>query len=342
MKPGAPVITTTPPRPLVLIVDDSSPTRSVLRESARLRGYDVIEADDAAGAVQGMRNHRPDLVLLAAELRGTNGLATLHEMRDEDPSVVVVLLVTESERETVLKGLDLGAVNFLKKPVDPQEAAFLFNELFLAIEDEADIRQVLHLVARRRTRLTFPGTPAQLSRIVAFLGREVRNGYPGLRVPVTEIKLALYEALANAIEHGNLEIDFDAKTQALNRDEGFEPLLRERMANPRLARRRIHVEVDYLPDRVVYKVRDEGGGFRPEGYRNPAQLLNTSALHGRGLALIHHYMDKVAWNPRGNEIRMTKRIVERRRSRSRAQEPAATAGGQAPPEADGTPRSPGS
>jgi anti-sigma regulatory factor (Ser/Thr protein kinase) len=257
-------------------------------------------------------------------------------MREEDPAIVTVLLVLESERAAVERGLDLGAVNFLKKPLDPQEVAFLLNELFVAIQDEADLRQVLHLVEERRTRLTFPGTPTVLSRIVAYLGREVRNHYPGLRVPVTEIKLALYEALANAIEHGNLEIDFDQKTKALDQCEGLGHLVNHRLADPRLAARKVHLAVDYHPDRVVYRVRDEGAGFRPETYRARTTLLDTTALHGRGLALIHHYMDRVDWNPRGNEIRMTRKIVATPRGARRPRGATSPPPGSPPARADDT------
>jgi DNA-binding response OmpR family regulator len=299
-------------------VDVAPAVRATLREAARNRGYEVVEAEGYPEAVDAVRTHRPDLVLLAFPEDGPAGATTLQEIRDEDPSTVVVLLVDRARAADIGRFLDLGAVNVLAKPLDVREVEYLLNEMYLAIEEESDIRQVLHMVASRRTKLRFPGTPAHMGRIVAFLGREVRNGYPGLRVPVTEIKLALYEALANAIEHGNLEIDYDTKTRALDGEGGgLDSLVRGRMADPRLAKRKIWISVDYLPDRVVYRVRDEGAGFAPDVQHRRQGLKDTTALHGRGIALITHYMDKVWWNPRGNEIRMMRRILQPRRPRRR-------------------------
>jgi DNA-binding response OmpR family regulator len=297
-------------------VDPSPTVRAALRESARNRGYDVVEAEGAATAVEAVRNHRPDLVLLSFS-DDVSGSPTIQEIRDEDPSTVVVLLVERERATDIGPYLELGAVNVLGKPLELQEVEYLLNEMYLVVEEEADIRQVLHMVASRRTRLRFPGTPSHLGRIVAFLGREVRNSYPGLRVPVAEIKLALYEALANAIEHGNLEIDYDTKTRALDGEGGgLEPLVQRRMSDPRFQKRKIWLEVDYFPDRVVYRVRDEGAGFSPSAHGLRA-LADTTALHGRGIALIQNSMDRVWWNPRGNEIRMMRRILQPRSARRR-------------------------
>ena len=72
----------------------------------------------------------------------------------------------------------------------------------------------------------------------------------------------------------------------------------------------MHVNVDYLTDRVMYRVRDEGSGFKPKAL-DAQSLSNTTALHGRGIALIRHYMDEVSWNETGNEIRMIHRLRPR-------------------------------
>jgi anti-sigma regulatory factor (Ser/Thr protein kinase) len=58
-------------------------------------------------------------------------------------------------------------------------------------------------------------------------------------------------------------------------------------------------------------VRDEGQGFDPEGFDAKRALSDTERLHGRGLALIRHYMDDVEWSDGGREIRMV-RTIERR------------------------------
>jgi anti-sigma regulatory factor (Ser/Thr protein kinase) len=67
------------------------------------------------------------------------------------------------------------------------------------------------------------------------------------------------------------------------------------------------VEAEHGTDQLVYRIRDEGPGFNHRSQvKKP--LVETSALHGRGITLIRHYMDEVTWNDEGSEIRMVKQV----------------------------------
>jgi CheY-like chemotaxis protein len=291
--------------PVALIAEDSATTRKILQRLAEERGFHVIEARDGQEAVDAAQAHRPDLIFLDIHMPNMNGLEALEEIRDRDPNVPVVIVSSSADPETSEEALALGAVNLIRKPFNREEIQFVLDRIYRMIEEEADIRDVLDLLDRRETRLSFGSETGLLSKIVAYLGRELQNGYPGFEIPVTEIKLALYEALANAFEHGNLEITFEEKTRVLMEPGGIENLFKERLANPDIATRRIFVAVDYEPGRAKYRIRDEGRGFDPaKQVKKP--LADTTALHGRGITLIRHYMDEVSWNETGNEIRLAK------------------------------------
>lgn len=297
-------------RPLALIVDDSPDVRLLLRTMAARRGFDVVEAADGVQGVTLAHERRPDVILLDLRMPELDGLEALAQIREEDPGVPVVIVAAAIDRQQLGRALDLGAVNFVSKPFDAAEIEFVLDRVYRAVAEDQDLRSVLEVVSSRTTALTLPGDPAVLSRVVAWLGRELTQGYPGCELPLAEIKLALYESLANAIEHGNLGISFDMKTQAMAEPGGLERLVRERLADPALAARRVFVNVEYLADRVIYRVRDEGAGFDPTALAE-RPLGDTTALHGRGLALVRHYMDDVSWNERANEIRMVHRITRR-------------------------------
>jgi CheY-like chemotaxis protein len=328
---GSPAIPDRPPRPLALVVEDSAETRTLLAEFARQRGFDVAEAADGVEGVEAARRLRPDLILIDVRMPRMDGLTALAEIREEDPTVAVVVVSSDPDRGRMDQALALGAVNFVRKPVDKDELDFVLDRIYRAVEEEADLRQILEVVAERTTIMSFPGSPSALSRVVSYLGRELRNHYPGFQLPFAEVKLALYETLANAVEHGNLGISFEEKTSAMHTSGGMEALIRQRLADPLYAGRLVHVHVDYLPDRVVYTIRDEGQGFDPRTL-SATPLADTSALHGRGLALVRHYMDEVGWNDRGNEIRMSRRLAVRE-SRSRPAEGEGQAGNGAAPSA---------
>ena len=151
------------------------------------------------------------------------------------------------------------------------------------------------LLRERRTVLEFGNDVALISRVVAFLGRELRLHYPAHDVPVTEVKLALYESIANAIEHGNLEIDYDTKTKAMQTEAGVAGLIERRRQEEPYVSRTVHIQAEYEPGRVVYRVKDAGPGFSRESL-DQQNLGDTGSLHGRGILMIRHYMHEVAWN----------------------------------------------
>lgn len=239
-----------------------------------------------------------------------DGLTALEEIREEDPNVSVVIISGESDEETLEEALSLGAVNFVHKPFDAEEVRFVLDRIFRTIEEEADIQAVVKLVTLRATQLQIPSETQMLGKVVSYLGRELTHNFIGYTVPVTDVKLALYEALANALEHGNLEITFDEKSKAMETPGGILDLIQSRLDNEALGSRSIHVGVEYDQDAVRYRIRDEGPGFDPSTMLNKP-VADTSALHGRGITLIRHYMDEVSWNDSGNEIVLIKRFGER-------------------------------
>jgi len=92
------------------------------------------------------------------------------------------------------------------------------------------------------------------------------------------LKLALEEAMTNAVKHGN------------RNDAG----------------KRVWVRYHVDPKRVVIMVRDEGCGFCPDKVPDPTAEENLERPNGRGLMLMYSYMTKVRYNDRGNEVWLLK------------------------------------
>jgi len=297
-------------------VDDVPEVRTLLCTLAQRRGFQVLEAADGEEGVRLAREHAPHLILLDLRLPKLDGLEALAQIREEDPQVAVVIVAALPDGAQLQRALDLGAVDFVRKPFDAAEVDFVLDRVYRAVTEDADLKIALDLVTSRATHLSLPGNTALLGKVVAWLGRELRQGYPGYELPLAEIKLALYETLANAVEHGNLGITYDMKSQAMEEPGGMDALVKRRLQEPLYAGRRVHVDVEYRPDHVVYCVRDEGEGFDPATL-SARPLGDTTALHGRGLALVRHYMTEVNWNARGNEIRMVHRLRGRQAKAAR-------------------------
>ena len=298
-------------RPLALVVDDDQDSRGILRRVAEGKGFRVIEGQDGEQAVRLAHELRPALILMDIGMPKKNGLDALRDIREADPHVPVVIVSAAEHPESGEQALDLGAVNFVLKPFDLREIRFVVDRIRAALREEEDLRPALELLMERRTVLAVPSDLTLLAPVVAYLGRELRVHFPGFDVPVTEVKLALYEAIANAIEHGNLEIDYEAKTKAMSEEGGIRALIEHRRADPKYRDRKLRVEAEYEAGSVRYRIRDQGPGFSPKGVEDRHNLGDVTALHGRGIHLMRHYMDDVSWSPTGNEIRMTLTLKRR-------------------------------
>jgi CheY-like chemotaxis protein/anti-sigma regulatory factor (Ser/Thr protein kinase) len=296
------------PRLLALVVDDHVENRRILSKILAKNGFDVVEGEDGTEAVRLAAERHPDLILLDIVMPKMSGFEALEEIREADPDVPVVIVSAVDTPEASEEALRLGAVNFVRKPFDPEEIRFVVERIRGAMQEEADLRPTLRLLIERKTILEMGNDLAEIPNVVAFLGHELRMHYPGFEVPATEVKLALYEVLTNAIEHGNLEIDYDRKSAAMSSVDGMHALIRARALEAPYRDRKIHVDVDYEPARVVWKVRDDGPGFPHATVHQEKRLGDTDALHGRGLLLIRHYMHEVEWNATGNQILLALRL----------------------------------
>lgn len=126
---------------------------------------------------------------------------------------------------------------------------------------------------------------------------------------VNFIRLALREMIVNAIEHGNLNINFDEKTEATMNGNYLEFIM-ERRQNPQYKDKKITIEYSITPDMAAYKIADEGMGF---DYKNIIQKIETEAnenmlAHGRGLSLAFQIFDEVKYNGRGNQVLLVKKF----------------------------------
>ncbi len=107
----------------VLVVDDSSTVRRILRRDLEAAGYRVNEAADGEQGLTSCRVDRPDLVLLDVDMPVLDGLATMQRMQ-EDPHLrwlPVLFLTARIAGGEVARGLDLGAHDYLKKPCESSE-----------------------------------------------------------------------------------------------------------------------------------------------------------------------------------------------------------------------------
>ena len=108
--------------PTVLIVDDDEGTRTFVRASLELEGYDVREAGNAEegfAALEG--DNRPQLILLDVMMPGTDGWEMLQRIQERHGAIPVVMFSGQVDERSADVAANAGAQGFLGKPFDPQQ-----------------------------------------------------------------------------------------------------------------------------------------------------------------------------------------------------------------------------
>lgn len=107
----------------ILVVDDEPDITALVAYHLAKAGYRVVTAASGAEALRAAREERPDLVILDLMLPGVSGYDVLAEMRsrEETRDVGVILLTARREEADRIRGLSLGADDYLTKPFSPQE-----------------------------------------------------------------------------------------------------------------------------------------------------------------------------------------------------------------------------
>ncbi|HIQ05853.1 MAG TPA: response regulator transcription factor [Anaerolineae bacterium] len=166
----------------ILVVDDEPRIVRFVRANLELAGYQVIEANSGSEALTKVRKEEPDLVVLDVAMPYMDGFETLARIR-EFSSVPVIMLTVRGEEEDRIRGLDLGADDYMTKPFSPREL-------------ESRIRAVLRRIAPERNEVRGRVTVDDYLS-VDFDRREAIVGGKRIKLRPTENRL-LYQLLKEA------------------------------------------------------------------------------------------------------------------------------------------------
>jgi len=128
----------------ILVVEDEPDFRSLICSYLRSEGYVTLEAADGEVALNSWQTSRPDLLLLDWMLPRLSGLETARRIRALHGATPIIMLTARSEDADVVLGLELGADDYLVKPVSLRQLAARIRAL-LRRADPAARSEVLHL-----------------------------------------------------------------------------------------------------------------------------------------------------------------------------------------------------
>ncbi|AOK91931.1 response regulator transcription factor [Paenibacillus sp. SEL1] len=133
-------------RSTILIIDDDEKIVSMLRRGLAFEGYEVLTAANGAEGLNKMLTAEPDVVVLDVMMPQVDGFEVCRRMREGGSTVPVLMLTAKDEVENRVKGLDLGADDYLVKP-------FALEELLARVR--ALLRRKTEQQDNNGNRLTF-------------------------------------------------------------------------------------------------------------------------------------------------------------------------------------------
>jgi len=125
----------------VLVVDDDGAHRTMLRALVGGWGYNVVEADDGATAVEKVKERSFDLILMDIRMLKVSGIEALGQIKAYNPAIPVIIMTAYSSVDTAVEALKKGAYDYLTKPLD-------FDSLRITLE-----RAMEHLQLKNENRM---------------------------------------------------------------------------------------------------------------------------------------------------------------------------------------------
>jgi DNA-binding response OmpR family regulator len=229
----------------ILIVDDEERMVRFIRLNLEHDGFQVLEAYKGAQAIQKVRDNIPDLILLDVMLPDLDGFEVLKMLREIN-NVPIIMLTAKAEEDDRIKGLELGADDYITKPFSPRELTSRVKAVLRRVEP---VTGGMHGLIEVDDRLK-----------IDFDRREIWVDNKLVKLRPTEYRL-LYHLVQNA----GWVVTHD---QILSKVWGYE--YRDEPHYVRLYINYLRQKLEKDPANPVYILTERGVGYRFVDYRKKA------------------------------------------------------------------------
>ncbi|MBC7888921.1 MAG: response regulator transcription factor [Ferruginibacter sp.] len=152
----------------ILIADDEPDILEIIQFNLQAEGYEVITAKNGDEAIEEAKKHKPDLIILDIMMPGKNGIDVCNILRMQPAfkETLIVFLSALSDEGTEIRGLEMGADDYLTKPISPKILVSKVNALFRRLnKEDSDIMHIGDLVIdREKYIINYQGSDIILAR----------------------------------------------------------------------------------------------------------------------------------------------------------------------------------
>jgi CheY-like chemotaxis protein/anti-sigma regulatory factor (Ser/Thr protein kinase) len=289
----------------ILVVDDYLIDRRIAEKIlSDLGGWMVRFAANGVEALESLKREVPRVVLTDLQMPEMDGLVLVQKICELYPQVPIILMTRAGSEEVAVQALRAGASNYVPKRNLRTHLPRILEQVLAASSSEQTGARMLRCLTKRESFFNLENDPELVPPLIALLQEDLRAMSVCDGAGVTQVGVALEEALLNAIYHGNLEVG-----AALHKvDENkLKQLVEQRLAIPSYRNRGLRLFASVTKNEARYVVIDQGPGFDSSRLPDPADSANMDKSNGRGIVLMQMFMDKVTYSAGGTQVTLEKK-----------------------------------
>ncbi len=292
--------------PTILVVDDEEIIRITLQKKLARMGFNVLSFEKAEDALYYLKNSpgEADLILTDIKLRKMDGIELLQRVNNLDDPVPVLIISGHGNVEDAIRALRYGASDYIRKPFDINDLTSSVRSVLKRKFEKKETEVFGQYKQYEKSVLVIPNTPELINTISFNLTKDLVPAGLFNYTTSENIALSLKESIANAMFHGNFDIDSSLRDSGGMKQFNEEVEIRRNQEQYR--DRVIKITYELTPEYVYYEIEDQGKGFNYQSLPDPRDPENFFKNSGRGLLIIRIHMDEVSWNSTGNTIILKK------------------------------------
>ncbi len=295
----------------LLIVEDDLVSQKLLQSFLKNEDFNLFLANDGEEASQLIRQKPHDFfhcIISDYLMPNKDGIQLLEELKQhaEYKKIPFILQTTANSEAEIQRGINAGAFYYLIKPITKETLISVVNAALKDFQNHKDILTTLKgihkafpLITDGRFEVRTIDEAKHLSSFIALLTTDPNS-----------IGIGFLELMVNAVEHGNLGITYDEKTQLI-RDSQLSEEINRRLALPENHRKFVAVDLRHNDETLVVTITDMGNGFDFENYLD-FSLERAMDNHGRSIMMANKLsFDELTYLDGGRQVRCLTRKLKR-------------------------------
>ncbi len=233
-----------------------------------------------------------------------NGLELVAEVKNRYPTLAIILATAMGSETIAAAALQKGASSYVPKSDLTSGLSPIVRQVLSLSQSARTQQEIASRIESIEMTLKLENDETLVPSVIARLEQAACEVDFCNEMLWMQVAMALDEALVNAIFHGNLEVSSELRQY----DDGkpFVEQVNQRKAASPYKDRRVFLKMSVNHEQAKFVIRDDGPGFDVASLPDPTDPANLEKAGGRGLLLIHSFMDEIQHNAEGNQITMIK------------------------------------